>query len=271
MTEKTYKLGFIGGGNMAEAIARGGISAGLFKPTELYVADPSPERRELLAGELGIAATADSADVAGASESVLLAVKPQKIEEALKQIKSALNGSTLIISIVAAISTGFIEKQLGGAVRVVRVMPNTPVLVGAGASGISRGGAATDVDMRFAVSIFGACGTVVTVPESLMDVVTSLSGSGPAYVFYLSEALAAAGIRLGLPASDAALLARQTIVGAGRLLEQSEDSASELRRKVTSPGGFTEAAINSMAADHFTDVIAEALSAAVKRGKELSR
>jgi pyrroline-5-carboxylate reductase len=271
MNGKTYKLGFIGGGNMAEAIARGGISAGLFKPTELFIADPSVQRRELLAGELGIAASAESAEVVSASEAILLAVKPQKIEEALQQIKPVLEPSTLIISIVAAISTGFIEKQLGARVRVVRVMPNTPVLVGAGASGLCRGSAATDVDMRFAVSIFGACGTVATVGESLMDAVTSLSGSGPAYVFYLAEAMTAAGVSLGLPLADAQLLARQTIIGAGRLLEQSEDSAAELRRKVTSPGGFTEAAINVMASQRFADIIAAALSAAVKRGSELSR
>ena len=271
MNEKKYKLGFIGGGNMAEAIARGCISAGLFKPAELFIADPSLPRRELLAGELGVAASAESAEVVAASESVLLAVKPQKIEEALRQIQPALNSSTLIISIVAAISTGFIEKQLGAGVRVVRVMPNTPILVGAGASGICRGSAATDADMRFAVSIFGACGTVATVPESLMDVVTSLSGSGPAYVFYLVEAMTAAAVSLGLPPSDAQLLARQTIVGAGRLLEQSGQSAAELRRNVTSPGGFTEAAINSMASQRFADIIAAALSAAVKRGAELAR
>ena len=271
MSNKPYKLGFIGGGNMAEAIARGGISAGLFKPTEIFIADPSLQRRELLAGELGIAASAESAEVVSASESILLAVKPQKIEEALQQIKPVLEPSTLIISIVAAISTGFIEKQLGAGVRVVRVMPNTPVLVGAGASGLCRGSAATDVDMRFAVSIFGACGTVATVGESLMDAVTSLSGSGPAYVFYLAEAMTAAGVSQGLPLADAQLLARQTMIGAGRLLEQSEDSAAELRRKVTSPGGFTEAAINVMASQRFADIIAAALSAAVKRGSELSR
>ncbi len=271
MNEKMYKLGFIGGGNMAEAIARGGISAGLFKPAELFVADPSAPRRELLARELGIAVSAESAEVVSQSESILLAVKPQKIEEALQQIKPALDPTTLIISIVAAVSTGFIEKQLGPGVRVVRVMPNTAVLVGAGASGICQGAAATGMDMRFAVSIFGACGTVATVPESLMDVVTSLSGSGPAYVFYLAEAMTAAAVSLGLPPADAQLLARQTIIGAGRLLEESEDSASELRRKVTSPGGFTEAAINTMAAQRFADIIAAALTSAIKRGSELSR
>jgi pyrroline-5-carboxylate reductase len=271
MNEKMYKLGFIGGGNMAEAIARGGISAGLFKPAELFVADPSDARRSLLSSELGITATAESAEAAAASESILLAVKPQKIEEALRQIKPVLSASSLIISIVAAVSTSLIEKHLGSNARVVRVMPNTPVLVGAGASGLCRGSAATDADMQFAISIFGACGTVVTVPEAMMDALTSLSGSGPAYVFYLAEAMAAAGVTLGLPASEAQLLARQTIIGAGRLLEQSADSAAELRRKVTSPGGFTEAAINSMAAQRFADIIASALSAAVKRGSELSR
>ncbi len=271
MNAKTYKLGFVGGGNMAEAIARGGISAGLFKPADIFVADPSPDRRKLLAGELGVAATADSAEVAGASHCILLAVKPQKIQEALEQIRPVLDESTLVISIVAAVSTGFIEKHLVSGVHVVRVMPNTPMLVGAGASGICRGGTANDVDMRLAMEIFGSCGAVVEISETLMDAVTSLSGSGPAYVFYLAEAMAAAGERLGLSSADAQLLARQTVIGAGRMLEQSKDSPTELRRKVTSPGGFTEAAIQSMETQKFAEIIAEALSAAARRGKELAR
>ncbi|MGC8624019.1 MAG: pyrroline-5-carboxylate reductase [Phycisphaerae bacterium] len=271
MPVKNYKLGFIGGGNMAEAIARGCMRAGIFKPAEIFVADPASDRRELLTRQLGLAAAIDSAEVAAKSESILLAVKPQKIEEALQQIKPALDNSTVIISIVAAVSTGFIEQQLGATVRVVRVMPNTPVLVAVGASGICRGHAATDADMRFAMSIFGACGVVTEVPESLMDAVTSLSGSGPAYVFYLAEAMAAAGVGMGLSPAAAELLAKQTMIGAGRLLEQSPDSLAELRRKVTSPGGFTEAAINSMASQQFATIIARALAAAVQRGAELSR
>ncbi len=271
MPLKQYKLGFIGGGNMAEAIARGCIRAGIFMPSEIFVADPTSERRELLTRKLGLATTDDCGAVAAAAKSILLAVKPQKIEEALGQIKPALDSDSLIISIVAAVSTGFIEKQLGATIRVVRLMPNTPVLVGAGASGICRGHAATDADMRFATSIFGACGVVVEVPESLMDAITSVSGSGPAYVFYLAEAMAAAGASMGLAPVDAQLLAKQTIIGAGRLLEQSPDSVEELRRKVTSPGGFTEAAINSMASQKFAAMIAQALSAAVQRGAELSR
>jgi pyrroline-5-carboxylate reductase len=271
MSQQNVKLGFIGGGNMAEAIAHGILKAGLFKPGDLLVADPSHERRELLSSKLGIKALASSAEVAGQSETILLAVKPQKIEEALEQIKPHVNPQKLIISIVAALTTDFIQKHLAASTRVVRVMPNTPMLVGAGASAICKGQHASEADVEFAWKIFSAGGKAIKVDEKLMDAVTSLSGSGPAYVFYLAEAMAEAGRKLGLSAADADLLGRQTIVGAGRMLEQTPDSAAELRRKVTSPGGFTQAAIEHMQSKEFFELMAGALKAAADRGRELAR
>ncbi|HTV47145.1 MAG TPA: pyrroline-5-carboxylate reductase [Phycisphaerae bacterium] len=271
MNEQNVKLGFIGGGNMAEALIFGILRAGLFTPGDLLVADPSPERRTLLTAKLGIKTTDNSAEVAAQSEVILLAVKPQKIEEALAQIKPHVNNQKFIISIVAAITTRFLQQHLPPNTRVVRVMPNTPMLVGAGASAIARGSYALDSDLEFTWKLFSSGGKAVKVEEHLIDVVTSLSGCGPAYVFYLAEAMSAAGQKMGLSAADADLLARQTIVGAGRILEQTTDSPAELRRKVTSPGGFTEAAIKHMQTEEFFDLIAGVMKAAADRGRDLAR
>src|SRR5271170_5900280 len=271
MSGRTVKLGFIGGGNMAEAIIHGVLRAGLFTPSDLLAADPSPERRNLLATKLGVKTIENSAEVAAQSTAISLAVKPQKIEEALGQIKPHISNEQFLISIVAAISTGFIQQHLAPGTRVVRVMPNTPMLVGAGASAISRGQHAMDSDVEFTWKLFTAGGKAIKVDESLLDAVTSLSGCGPAYVFYLAEAMSAAAQKMGLPVADADLLARQTIVGAGRILEQTTDSPGELRHKVTSPGGYTEAALRHMQTEEFFDLIAGAMKAAANRGHELAR
>ncbi len=263
-------LCFIGAGNMAEAIARGIISAGLLKHGQMAAVDPSPERLALFSRDLRIAGADDAALAAARSDCVILAVKPQKITEALTELKSGIHSGTLLISIVAAVSTRYIESILP-PVRVIRVMPNTPMLVGCGASGMCRGNLASAEDMATARKLFGACGKTVEVPENLMDALTSLSGSGPAYVFFMAEALAAAGQKMGLPKAEAELLARQTIIGAGKMLAESTDSAVELRRKVTSPGGFTEAAIQTMEARGFGALMEAALAAAQERGRQLAR
>ncbi len=272
MTKHTrYALGFIGAGNMAEAIARGVLAAGVYKPDQIIAADPSSQRLALFRDALGTAVTEDSAKIAADTDVIMLAVKPQKIDEALAAISPAISSQTLIISIVSAISTTFIANSLHQRPRIIRVMPNTPMLAGAGASALCRGIAATDADAAIARAIFASCGVAVEVPETLMDAVTSLSGSGPAYVFYLAEAMAAAGEKLGLAPAEAALLARQTIIGAGKLLERSPDSATELRRKVTSPGGFTEAAIKRFETDGFFQLMLAAMQSAQARGRELAR
>ena len=267
-----FELAMIGAGNMAEAIARGIIKNGLYSADQLVAADPNPQRRDYFTRELGIRTVEHSAEAAGLSPRVFLAVKPQKIDEALAEIRPVVRRGSLLLTIVAAITTRYIETQLDDkSLRVVRIMPNTPMLVGAGASGICAGRHASDQDLQLAHKIFGSCGVVVDVPEHLLDAVTSLSGSGPAYVFYLAEAMANAGEKQGLSPDVAAQLARQTIIGAGRLLEQSSDSPAELRRKVTSPGGFTEAAIQSFQTHGFDGVVLGAMNAALQRGKELSR
>lgn len=266
------ELALIGAGNMAEAIARGIIKSGVYRADQLIASDPGVERRDYFSQQLRIRTVTHSQEAAGMAPRLLLAVKPQKIEQVLAEIRPTLATNSLVMTIVAAVTTVYIERQLADkSVRVVRIMPNTPMLVGAGASGICAGRLAQGEDLQLADRIFGSCGIVAQIPETLMDAVTSLSGSGPAYVFYLAEAMARAGEKQGLSPATASLLARQAIIGAGRLLEQSSDSAAELRRKVTSPGGFTEAAIQAFDAHDVAGLIGLGMNAALQRGKELSR
>ena len=266
-------LGFIGAGNMAEAIARGVLRSALYAPSQVIAADPAPERRAVFA-DLGVNAVADTAQAAANSDILILAVKPQMIDAAVAQIRPALAPGTLVISIIAGLSAAYLEGALatGGAqLRIIRVMPNTPMLVGAGMTALSRGTHATDADLAAAEAIFVSGGKVVRVDEAQMDAVTALSGSGPAYIFLLTEAMAAAGAKLGLTEQHAATLARQTVVGAAKLLAESKDAPAELRRKVTSPKGTTQAAIESFEGQHFAQVVLAAMSAAATRSKELGK
>jgi pyrroline-5-carboxylate reductase len=266
-------LGFIGAGNMAEAIVNGVLRSGLYTAAQILAADPSSERRALFAG-LGISAVAETAHVAANSEILILAVKPQMIGPAIEQIRPVLPADTLVISIIAGLSSAFLETSLAGGgdkLRVLRVMPNTPMLVGAGMSAVCPGRNSTAADLDIAERIFAAGGKTVRVTESQMDAVTATSGSGPAYVFLLVEAMAAAGAQLGLSPEHAATLARQTIVGAARLLDESADTPTELRRKVTSPKGTTLAAIESFEKQNFAHVVLTAMSAAAARSKELGK
>ena len=262
-------IGFIGAGNMAEAIARGLLRSALFSRDEIAAIDPSPERQRLFTEDLGV--SCDGAKSPASCDVVVLAVKPFVVGEAIGAIRSKLREEALIISIAAGISTKFIETTIGGKPRVIRVMPNTPMLAGKGISALAAGANATDEDLFMADRIFSAAGKTVRVPETLMDAVTGVSGSGPAYVFYMVEALAAAGAAAGLSPAQAGQLARETVIGAAALLDQSKDSAEELRRKVTTPNGTTQAAIETMQANDFIGVMTKAVAAATKRSKELGK
>ncbi|HVS72886.1 MAG TPA: pyrroline-5-carboxylate reductase [Phycisphaerae bacterium] len=273
-------LAFIGAGNMAEAIARGLLRSALYAAHDLRACDPAEQRRHLFTDELNIHATADCRQAAAGADILLLAVKPFVMAEALAQLKPAAKPDALFISIAAGISTTFIESALGAppaganaakGPRVIRVMPNTPMLVGKGMSALCRGRFATDADIITAEKIFNAGGHSVRLPESAIDAVTAVSGSGPAYVFFLAEALSAAGAAAGLPAAEAAHLARQTIIGAAALLEESKDSPAELRRKVTTPNGTTQAAIESLQSSGFEKALTAAVAAAAQRSKELGK
>ncbi|NQU08526.1 MAG: pyrroline-5-carboxylate reductase [Candidatus Abyssubacteria bacterium] len=263
------RIGIIGVGNMGGAIARGVVKTGLFGPREVVLCDVIGEKAETLGGELKTAVAPNAAETARLADIILIAVKPQTIEECLSQLKETVGSSHLIISIAAGITTALIEGRLGGGARVVRVMPNTPALVGAGASAICSGAHATDTDLSETEKIFAAMGKVYRFDESLMDAVTAVSGSGPAYLFLFAECLERAAVKVGLPEDEAADLAAQTLFGASKLLVESGESASALRAKVTSPGGTTEAAVAVLDKRGFEDSIVAAVSRALDRAKEL--
>ncbi|MCC6424264.1 MAG: pyrroline-5-carboxylate reductase [Phycisphaerales bacterium] len=267
-----YELGIIGAGNMAEAIVRGVIQGGVIAPAKMVAADVSPQRRELFANQLGIKAVEKPADAARGAKIVLLSVKPYQMGEVLGEIRPSLRPDSLVVSIAAGIGSGAIEKHLGnGSWRVVRSMPNTPMLVGEGMVAIAAGKWATPEDMATARRLFETAASVVEVKEEQMDAVTAVSGSGPAYFYYLVEQMTEAGVRLGLSTKDAELMARKTALGAAKLLVNSTDSPRELRRKVTTPGGTTAAAIDYMESHQMGQIVMDALSAAAQRSREMGK
>jgi pyrroline-5-carboxylate reductase len=271
-----YDLGIIGAGNMAEAITRGVIRAALLRPDQIVAADVSPARRQLFTEQLAVRAVEANADAARYSRTLLLSVKPQHMADALAAIGGAMRPDALVISIAAGTTTTFIEQHLGaraGAapVRVVRAMPNTPMLVGEGMTALAPGSHATADDLHKARRIFESAGAVIELGEDLIDAVTALSGSGPAYFFYLAEQMIAAGVGMGLSPENARTLVTRTALGAAKMLNESPDPPQELRRKVTSPGGTTQAAIGHMEAQGLAQIVQDALRAAERRGNELSR
>lgn len=266
----THDLAFIGAGNMAEAIARAAVEKNIFRAERMIAFDPAEARRTAFAS-LGAGVASDNAEAARAAPIVLLCVKPQMMTQALADLAEAVDQQQLVISIAAGISTAFIEHHGGGAWRVVRAMPNTPMMVGLGATGLCRGRNASDLDLLTARRLFESAGVVVDVDEPLMDAVTAVSGSGPAYFFYLVEHLIAAAMALGLDEKQATTLVYQTALGAAKMLQGTSELPRELRRKVTSPGGTTQAAIEHLDLHLVGQRIEEAVAAAQKRGRELGR
>jgi len=262
------RIGFIGGGNMAEAIIKGLLAGGV-SAEAIMVAEPLQPRREYLSSEYSVL-TNDNLDVAKRSDIIILAVKPQVAASVLTGLEPVISTDKLIISIMAGISTDFIEKTLTSGVRVVRTMPNTPALIQSAATAVCPGRKATDQDIETAREIFTRVGTVVAVPEKQMDAVTGLSGSGPAYVFTFIEALSDAGVKNGLPRDVATALAIQTVLGAARMAAETGDHPALLREKVTSPGGTTIAALHSLENGRFRGVIMDAVDAASQRSRELA-
>ncbi len=263
-----YKLGILGAGNMAEAIVRSALTHGLMMADQVVAADPSPQRREIFAS-LGVAVTDSNEEVITGAKQIMLAVKPQMISEIGPQLEALQADKQIILSIMAGITSTKIEEAVGGTpLRIVRIMPNTPLMVGTGMTGIALGEHARQTDGDFSLRLFGAAGEAIMVAESDIDAITAVSGSGPAYLFYLAEAMEQAAENLGLT-QHAQLLARQTLLGAAKLLCESEDSAAQLRRKVSSPGGTTEAAINHMEEQSVRSSIVDAMAAAHARSLEL--
>lgn len=268
-----YDLAFLGAGNMAEAIARGLLGPGAYAPEALAASDVSPDRRRLFETTFKIKAFENNIDAAIDSQAILLATKPQQVESLLAGLGEKMSEKTLIISIMAGVSTRTIEVALGldRPWRVVRTMPNTPVLVGMGAVAIAAGKYATKPDLTATRKFFEPAAVVVETTEDKLDAVTALSGSGPAYVFYLIEQMTAAGVELGLPADQADLLAKQTVLGSATMAKLSTEAPAELRRRVTSPNGTTQAAIESMQAANVGPAIRTAIAAACARSIELGK
>lgn len=267
------KIGFVGSGNMAEALIKGIIAANIYAPENVFISDIRAERLEYLTEKYAVTAVENNAGLAEKVETLVLSVKPQNMSDALESIKDAVGGEKLIISIAAGIKVAKIAAVLGD-IAIVRVMPNTPALIGEGASALYANERAKPLPDK-ALSIFSSVGKAVIVDnEDLIDAVTAVSGSGPAYYFLLMEEMVKAGVKLGLPEDVAKDLVLQTAKGAGLLAveaDKNNESPAELRRKVTSPGGTTEAALKVFADGKIGDLITAALTRARDRGRELSK
>ena len=240
---ESIKIAFAGAGMMGEALIGGILDAGVYKPGEILASDVSEERRKKMSDTYGIRVTPDTAELPSRSDTIVLAIKPQDIDYVLKDWKPAAAENHLIISIVAGIPSSFIEGRLKEGVRVIRVMPNTPSLLRMGCSGLAKGKAATEDDMKKALAVFEAVGTALEVKEQWMDAITALSGGGPAYLFLFAESLIEAGVRLGIPRPQSRILALQTIRGAAEMLLTTGEHPVVLRENVSSPGGTTLAAL----------------------------
>lgn len=268
MSEKA--IGFIGAGFMAEAVLRGILDADVCSAQTIMASDVTAERRDRFAA-LGVEATDDNRRVISACATVLIAVKPQNLSDILPEIGASLTADHLLLTICAGCPTAMFERAAGGAVRVVRAMPNLPMCVGRGVSAVCKGRHATDDDLDLARRIFGAAGSVVVVDEPLIDAVTAVSGSGPAYVYFLAEVMIDAGIREGLSPEVARELAVQTIRGAGDMMAADDASPEELRARVTSKGGTTEAAFRSIEQSGVREDFVRAIQAAAARARELGQ
>lgn len=266
--QKDKRTGFIGGGNMAEAIIKGLLAGGV-PAKELAVSEPSEQRKALLSERYDVNVMNNNAVLCEMSDTIILAVKPQVSSHALGALPKECSADKLFISIMAGVKTSAIEAMLGPGARVVRVMPNTPALVLEGATAIARGTFATDEDLALTRRIFDMVGTTCVVDEKLLDAVTGVSGSGPAYVLTFIEALSDAGVKHGLTREVATNLAAQTVYGTAKLLLETREHPAVLKSNVASPGGTTIAAMHSLDRDGFRAATINAVDVCVARSKEL--
>ncbi len=267
---KISKLVFIGAGNMAEALIKGLIGQGVLPGSCITATDVRAERLAEMETRFGILTSRDNRAAVADASVIVLAVKPQQMTDVLAELKASLPKTALVISIAAGKKCATFETAIGDGTHVIRVMPNTPALVGAGASAICRGRWATEDDLATAEKLLAAVGLVVRTEESMMDAVTALSGSGPAYVFYLAEMMLEAAKRMGMDGAVARQLTAATICGAAKLIMSTSDAPSVLRDRVTSKGGTTAAALAVMSERKVFDAVVDAVLAAEKRSKELS-
>jgi pyrroline-5-carboxylate reductase len=265
------RIAFLGGGNMAEALIKGMLAAGVAKADQMLVTDVSADRLAHLQKAYGITVPQGNKDAVTRAGIAILCVKPQTMDHVLKEIADVAGRDKLVISIAAGVTIARIEKALAGGTRVIRVMPNTPALVLSGAAGLAAGSASTASDMMTAQQIFGAVGRAVVVEEKLLDAVTGLSGSGPAYVFTIIEALADAGVKAGIPRELALELSAQTVYGAAKMVLETHEHPGRLREKVTSPGGTTVEGLHMLEKGKLRETLMNAVEAATARSKELGK
>ena len=265
------KIGFVGAGNMAGALIRGLLRAGQYESDDIVAADPVDVQVRRLKRAHKIDVVRDNRELVRQSQTVILAVKPQTMAAVLDEIRPEVNPRKLFISIAAGFPLRRLEAGLGGQARVVRVMPNTPVLVGRGISVAVAGSKATPADLKQTLKLFKAVGEAVSITgEDLLDAVTALSGSGPAFVYLFAESLIEGGVRGGLPQNLAAQLAHATIGGAAAMLAESGLTSRELREMVVSPGGTTQAGLTTLESHHFREALIAAVETATRRARELA-
>lgn len=265
------RVGVLGAGNMAEALVRGWLSANLLQVAQVGVSDVSAERLEFFAREFGVTTHADNAALVESADIVVLAVKPQTVDAVLSQAGSRLRNQTTLVSIAAGVSIERLAKLLPAGSKVVRAMPNTPALVQSGITALAHGPKVSESDLLRVQALFDAVGQTVLVPESAMNAVTGLSGSGPAYVLLVIEALAEGGVRAGLGRPIATALAAQTVLGTAKLLIERGAHPAILRESVTSPAGTTSAGIFALESGGLRSTLMNAVAAATARAEELGR
>jgi len=271
MTIKGLTVGFIGGGNMGEALIKGLLGASLVPATAIHATDVRLERLKELDRQYGIQVSSDNADLVRHSDIIILAVKPQIMDSVLKEIAPAVTRKKLLISIAAGVSTAKIRAVLHKDARLIRVMPNTPALVLEGVTAIAKADNLEPDDLDTAGEIFSAVGRVVVLDESLMDAVTGLSGSGPAYVAVVIESLADGGVRMGLDRITAMTLATQTVLGAAKLLLETGLHPGALKDMVSSPGGTSIAGIAALEEGGIRTTFIKAVERATERSRELGQ
>ncbi len=264
------KIGFIGGGQMAEALLKGLLAAKLYESDNIFLVEPNSIRREHMELKYGINCLESAKQFWESCQIVILAVKPQVMSSVLKVAKPYVSNNHIVITIAAGLPIAYYESELNNnSFKIIRVMPNTPALVLEGASAISCNNNVTDSELQIAESIFNAVGISVLLDETYLDAATGLSGSGPAYVFTFIEALIDAGIKVGLTRYTAETLAVQTVLGAAKLMEQEKKHPAVLRSMVTSPGGTSIAAHHFLEKKGFSGILMDAVEIAVNRSKEL--
>jgi len=267
--KKRKEIGFSGTGNMGEALIAGLLKAKFTTPERVVAFDADGERLQAIQKKYGIKKASDNRSLASRCDPILLCVKPQSMREVIEEMSESIDSSKLLISIAAGVPLYVIEAYARKRLRLIRIMPNIAVLAQEGASAIALGNLATDADLQLAKSIFDCVGRSIAVNESLMDAVTGLSGSGPAYVFLIIEAMTDAGVYLGMTRTQAFTLATQTVMGSVRLLLETGEHPALLREKVTSPGGTTAAGLYKLEEGGLRKTMIDAVIAAAQKSKEL--